>query len=145
MNSSEQKDTLITYSHKPTTSLNKSEVNKQPVAPSSAAETDHKRTKLNYINTAMTSEPSSSTSSSTTRICIKNLPPSFNESKVKQHLHSNIPSLVLTDCKMLKTKDGRSRKIAFVGFKNSEVSCSDVFDATCILGILTSLYSEIFI
>ncbi|KAL7485049.1 hypothetical protein ACHAW6_010646 [Cyclotella cf. meneghiniana] len=69
----------------------------------------------------MTTQQSPPTSS-TTRICIKNLPPSFDESKVKQHLQSNLSSLVLTDCKMLKTKDGRSRKIAFVGFKNSEMA-----------------------
>ena len=75
----------------------------------------------------MTTEPTTPSSSgmtatsTTTRICIKNLPPSFNDSKVKHHLYSNVPSLVLTDCKMLKTKDGRSRKIAFVGFKTPEV------------------------
>eukprot|EP00804_Cyclotella_cryptica_P003228 CCRYP_010471-RA/>CCRYP_010471-RA protein AED:0.31 eAED:0.31 QI:168/1/1/1/1/1/2/2028/893 len=71
-------------------------------------------------------------SSSTTRICIKNLPPSFDESKVKHHLQSNMSSLILTDCKMLKTKEGRSRKIAFVGFKDSEMAEKAVsyFDRT---------------
>ncbi|KAL3797922.1 hypothetical protein ACHAWO_001403 [Cyclotella atomus] len=73
----------------------------------------------------MTTEPSPS-ASTTTRICIKNLPPSFNESKVKQHLHASIPSLVLTDCRMLKTKDGRSRKVAFVGFKSAEMASQAV-------------------
>lgn len=52
-----------------------------------------------------------------TRICIKNVPPSFDEAKLKSYLQSGQPSLKLTDCKLLKTKDGRSRKIAFVGFK----------------------------
>ena len=66
-----------------------------------------------------------SADTSTTRICVKNLPQSFDEFKLKNHLQTSIhpsqSSLVLTDCKVLKTKDGRSRKIAFVGFKTPEV------------------------
>lgn len=104
---------LITHLHpKPTTTLTTTKPNDVLAAQTVVTNS--------FQPPTMTSEPYPSTSS-TTRICIKNLPPSFNESKLKQHLHSNIPSLVLTDCKMLKTKDGRSRKIAFVGFKNSEV------------------------
>ena len=57
-----------------------------------------------------------------TRICIKNVPPSFDEAKLKSYLQSGKPSLKLTDCKLLKTKDGRSRKIAFVGFKTHEMA-----------------------
>ena len=58
----------------------------------------------------------------TTRICIKNVPPSFDEIKLKSYLQSSQPSLKLTDCKLLKTKDGRSRKIAFVGFKTHDMA-----------------------
>ncbi|KAL3821682.1 hypothetical protein ACHAXA_003240 [Cyclostephanos tholiformis] len=54
---------------------------------------------------------------STTRICIKNLHPSFDETQLKSHLRTVQPNLLITDCKILKTKDGRSRKIAFVGFQ----------------------------
>jgi multiple RNA-binding domain-containing protein 1 len=57
-----------------------------------------------------------------TRICIKNVPPSFDEAKLKYYLQSGQPSLKLTDCKLLKTKDGRSRKIAFVGFKTHDMA-----------------------
>lgn len=57
-----------------------------------------------------------------TRICIKNVPPSFDEIKLKSYLQSSQPSLKLTDCKLLKTKDGRSRKIAFVGFKTHDMA-----------------------
>lgn len=60
-----------------------------------------------------------------TRICIKNLPPNFTESKLRSHLISNSQiQLVITDCKILRTKEGVSRKIGFVGFKTSEVSWS---------------------
>mmetsp|Transcript_1770 Transcript_1770/g.3824 ORF Transcript_1770/g.3824 Transcript_1770/m.3824 type:complete len:860 (+) Transcript_1770:108-2687(+) len=59
---------------------------------------------------------------SSTRICIKNVPPSFDEAKLKSYLQSGQPSLKLTDCKLLKTKDGRSRKIAFVGFKTHDMA-----------------------
>ncbi|KAL7471201.1 hypothetical protein ACHAXS_011465 [Conticribra weissflogii] len=69
------------------------------------------------------SESAPKTSMSTTRVCFKNLPPSFDENKLKKHLQSSSKDpLILTDCKILKTKDGRSRKIAFVGFKNPEMA-----------------------
>lgn len=68
---------------------------------------------------AATSTGETPPSSSTTRVCIKNIHPSFDEAKLKNHLRIAQPSLVITDCKLLKTKDGRSRKIAFVGFQSS--------------------------
>lgn len=67
-----------------------------------------------------------SSSTSTTRVCIKNIHPSFDEAKLKIHLRTAQPSLVITDCKLLKTKDGRSRKIAFVGFQSSSQAESAV-------------------
>ena len=58
-----------------------------------------------------------------TRVCIKNVPPNFSESKLRSHLLSNAQSqLTITDCKILRTEEGISRKIAFVGFKHPEVS-----------------------
>ena len=79
------------------------------------------------------------------RVCIKNLPPSCNESDLRSHLtiknssstnsntnssssnssnssKSKCPNVIITDCKILRTKDGKSRKLAFVGFKTSNVS-----------------------
>ena len=58
----------------------------------------------------------------TSRVCVKNVPPSCNESNLKSHLTSSDGSAVITDCKILRTKDGKSRKLAFVGFKTPEVS-----------------------
>jgi multiple RNA-binding domain-containing protein 1 len=63
-----------------------------------------------------------------TRVCIKNLPSSFDENSVKKHLLSNSSNsnttteLIITDCKLLRTKDGKSRKVAFVGFKTPEMA-----------------------
>jgi RNA recognition motif-containing protein len=59
------------------------------------------------------------------RICIKNIPPSCNEANLRKHLSTtmkNHNSIVITDCKILRTKDGKSRKLAFVGFQSSGVS-----------------------
>jgi len=69
----------------------------------------------------MTSNPEEK--EETTRICIKNVPPSYTELKLKAHLISkSLEPLTITDCKVLRTKDGISRKLAFVGFKDVNVS-----------------------
>ena len=66
---------------------------------------------------------SSTKTQRTTRICIKNIPPSFDEAKLRRHLlegargSTSSDDLTITDCRVLKTKDGKSRKLAFVGFK----------------------------
>jgi len=69
---------------------------------------------------------STTTTTKTTRVCIKGLPPNCNESALRKHLmntsSSSSKSVVITDCKVLKTKDGKSRKIAFVGLKTSEMA-----------------------
>ncbi len=94
---------------KPSSSAKKSR-SKAPPAPVAATS-----------NTA-TSTSSSSTNQETTRICIKNVPPSFTEPKLRSHLTTNArQKLIITDCKILRTKDGKSRKLAFVGFKDEEV------------------------
>jgi RNA recognition motif-containing protein len=61
------------------------------------------------------------------RVCIKGLPPSCTEANLKSHLSNssksnNRQSVIVTDCKILKTQDGKSRKLAFVGFKTPDVS-----------------------
>jgi len=59
----------------------------------------------------------------TTRVCIKNVPPNFSEAKLRSHLTSNSQRhLIITDCKILRTQDGKSRKLAFVGFKDVEMA-----------------------
>jgi multiple RNA-binding domain-containing protein 1 len=73
---------------------------------------------------AASSAPANATT--TTRICIKNLHPSFDETKLKSHLRNAQPCLHITDCKLLKTADGKSRKIAFVGFQTASQAESAV-------------------
>lgn len=59
----------------------------------------------------------------TTRVCVKNVPPNFTEAKLRSHLcSSSSQSLIITDCKILRTEQGKSRKLAFIGFKDAEVS-----------------------
>ena len=70
----------------------------------------------------------------TTRICIKNVPPSYTEAKLRSHLtSSSSQTLAITDCKILRTADGKSRKLAFVGFKDTEVRACIVICCNCIL------------
>jgi multiple RNA-binding domain-containing protein 1 len=56
-----------------------------------------------------------------TRVCIKNLPPTFDEKKLQLFLlkESKIP-LHITDIKILRRTDGTSRKLAFLGFSTPE-------------------------
>lgn len=67
----------------------------------------------------MTTPTATTSSTTSTRICVKNLHPSFDETKLKSHLRNAQPNLHITDCKLLKTSDGKSRKIAFVGFQTA--------------------------
>eukprot|EP00418_Pyrodinium_bahamense_P014996 CAMPEP_0179102776 /NCGR_PEP_ID=MMETSP0796-20121207/47586_1 /TAXON_ID=73915 /ORGANISM="Pyrodinium bahamense, Strain pbaha01" /LENGTH=95 /DNA_ID=CAMNT_0020800661 /DNA_START=51 /DNA_END=334 /DNA_ORIENTATION=- len=50
----------------------------------------------------------------TSRIIVKNLPKHVTEERLKEHFaaHGEV-----TDCKLKRTKDGRSRQFAFVGFR----------------------------
>mmetsp|Transcript_3809 Transcript_3809/g.4468 ORF Transcript_3809/g.4468 Transcript_3809/m.4468 type:complete len:747 (+) Transcript_3809:208-2448(+) len=61
---------------------------------------------------------------STSRLCVKNIPKYVDEEQLKKHFHTCFKtsgsSGVITDVKILKTKDGRPRKIAFIGFKESK-------------------------
>ncbi|KAL3933802.1 MAG: hypothetical protein SGARI_003621, partial [Bacillariaceae sp.] len=58
---------------------------------------------------------------SKTRVCIKNLPPKISERDLKEYLSDKGKNAVqITDCKILKNAKGKSRKVAFVGFKSEE-------------------------
>lgn len=81
-------------------------------------------------NNAQTKTTTSDSSGkiNTTRVCIKGIPPNYDEMNLKRHLlqaskfgGNDDGGLVITDCKVLKTKQGSSRKVAFVGFKTPEV------------------------
>jgi len=76
---------------------------------------------------------------SKTRVCIKNLPPKITEQDLKEFLLNELGQqkhhkqasnknggddgavrLQITDCKILKNAKGKSRKVAFVGFRQPE-------------------------
>ena len=73
--------------------------------------------------TAANEQQDDTTPHRTTRVCIKNVPLSFSESKLREHLlsSSKMP-LKITDCRILKTPQGKSRKLAFVGFATSDMA-----------------------
>jgi RNA recognition motif-containing protein len=54
------------------------------------------------------------------RLCIKNVPIHVTEHRLKQLFEAR--GNVVTDVKIMRLKDGRSRKFAFVGFRDPEVS-----------------------
>mmetsp|Transcript_25054 Transcript_25054/g.61723 ORF Transcript_25054/g.61723 Transcript_25054/m.61723 type:complete len:824 (-) Transcript_25054:1384-3855(-) len=57
---------------------------------------------------------------SETRVCIKNLPLHTFEQDLKEFLiESSNTKLEITDCKVLKNAKGKSRKVAFVGFRDA--------------------------
>jgi multiple RNA-binding domain-containing protein 1 len=58
---------------------------------------------------------------SATRVCIKNLPLNTTEDDLKEFLvESSKQKLEITDCKVLKNAKGKSRKVAFVGFRHED-------------------------
>jgi len=60
---------------------------------------------------------------SKTRVCIKNLPPKTTEQDLKEFLSKTTDKATkvqITDCKILKNAKGKSRKVAFVGFRYPE-------------------------
>eukprot|EP00980_Cylindrotheca_fusiformis_P006336 scaffold1356_cov123-Cylindrotheca_fusiformis.AAC.17 len=64
---------------------------------------------------------------SETRVCIKNFPPNTTEDDLKDFLvKSSKVKLEITDCKVLKNSKGKSRKVAFVGFRHADQASSVV-------------------
>ena len=73
---------------------------------------------------------------SSTRVCIKNLPPRFTESQLKQHILDNVTysdgkSVRVNDVRVLM-RNGKSRRVAFIGFAESEMaeSCISLLNGT---------------
>ncbi|EEC47402.1 predicted protein [Phaeodactylum tricornutum CCAP 1055/1] len=56
----------------------------------------------------------------TTRVCLKNLPPSFSSHDLRTFVRERLlpldPHVKLTDCRVLLKKDGKSRRMGFCGF-----------------------------
>jgi multiple RNA-binding domain-containing protein 1 len=59
---------------------------------------------------------------SKTRLCVKNLPQHMTEPDLRQFLHRQIKTspITITDCRILKSAAGQSRRIAFVGLLTPE-------------------------
>ena len=75
----------------------------------------------NNNNNNSNSNSSTNNTSTTTRVCIKNLPPSYDEKKLQSFLiKESKVSLRITDAKLLRRTDGTSRKMAFLGFSSAQ-------------------------
>ena len=66
-------------------------------------------------------DPTVSTASPapTSRLCLKNLPAHYTETDITRHF-STLPDVQLTDVRLMRTPDGRSRKFAFIGLRTAE-------------------------
>eukprot|EP00879_Flechtneria_rotunda_P030508 GHRR01033146.1.p1 GENE.GHRR01033146.1~~GHRR01033146.1.p1 ORF type:complete len:203 (+),score=31.85 GHRR01033146.1:562-1170(+) len=71
-------------------------------------------------------------SEATSRLCVKNIPKHLTEQRLKEHFSVNGH---VTDVKILKTRDGQSRQMAFVGY------CS-VKDATHAIKYFQNTYID---
>lgn len=63
------------------------------------------------------------------RVCVKNIPRYITDEKLREHFASRGE---VTDAKVIKTKDGRSRQFGFVGFRTEDEanSAAKYFDRT---------------
>ncbi|PRT53768.1 Multiple RNA-binding domain-containing protein 1 [Wickerhamiella sorbophila] len=57
------------------------------------------------------------------RVIVKNLPPKATETSIREHFSKKG---LITDVKLLRKKDGSSRRFAFVGYKNEDDALSAV-------------------
>ncbi|GAB4818001.1 hypothetical protein N2152v2_005047 [Parachlorella kessleri] len=53
----------------------------------------------------------------TSRVCVKNLPKHVDEKRLREHFSAKGE---VTDAKIMRTKDGKSRQFGFVGFRSAE-------------------------
>ncbi|KAK9368300.1 hypothetical protein V1509DRAFT_84955 [Lipomyces kononenkoae] len=51
------------------------------------------------------------------RIIVKNLPPALSDEKFRQHFEDH--GGVITDCKLMRMRDGTSRRFGFIGFRSA--------------------------
>ena len=63
--------------------------------------------------------PTTATPTPTSRLCLKNLPADYTEADITNHF-STLPDTQLTDVRLMRTPDGRSRKFAFIGLRTAE-------------------------
>ncbi|BBN20258.1 multiple RNA-binding domain-containing protein 1 [Marchantia polymorpha subsp. ruderalis] len=58
-----------------------------------------------------------------TRICVKNIPRHVNEDRLREHFAENGE---VTDARIIRTSDGRSRQFGFVGYRTEEEAVNAV-------------------
>eukprot|EP00892_Ulva_mutabilis_P010172 jgi/Ulvmu1/7527/UM037_0071.1 len=80
---------------------------------------------------AQASQTSGSCTTMSTRLIVKNVPAAADEKRLRAHFGSQGD---ITDVKVMRKKDGRSRGFAFVGFKTEEQAAHarKYFDRSCI-------------
>jgi len=68
----------------------------------------------------------------TTRLCVKGVPKYVDEARLREHFAGAAVDAELTDVKIVRTRDGRSRQMAFVGFKTTAAASAALrfFDQT---------------
>ncbi|CEM11929.1 unnamed protein product [Vitrella brassicaformis CCMP3155] len=68
--------------------------------------------------------------SRSSRIIVKGVPKHWDERRLKQHIERI--GQAITDCKIAKTRDGKTRQFAFVGFKSADAAQNavDYFNQT---------------
>ena len=69
---------------------------------------------------------------SSTRVCIKNLPQKLTERELKQHIIDSCPSKVYVNDLKILMRNGKSRRVAFCGFATADMAslCIDRLHGT---------------
>lgn len=75
----------------------------------------------NILLYALTAERRIMATPSKTRVCVKNLPPAATERDVKEYFQETASiQLEISDCRVLRNAKGKSRKVAFLGFRKED-------------------------
>ena len=57
-----------------------------------------------------------------TRLCVKNLPKHCDDRRLRIHFEAVLGSHEVSDVRVMKTKEGKSRQFGFVGFRSAEAA-----------------------
>eukprot|EP01138_Halocafeteria_seosinensis_P002857 gb/GECG01002918.1/.p1 GENE.gb/GECG01002918.1/~~gb/GECG01002918.1/.p1 ORF type:complete len:897 (+),score=177.71 gb/GECG01002918.1/:1-2691(+) len=88
------------------------------MAPSSTKKQVHQGSQHTAESAGERKEPEEQEKASfSSRVCVKQLPKYVDEQRLKDHFQAKG---TITDVKLLRKKDGRSRQLAFVGFRTPE-------------------------
>ena len=105
--------------HKTTTALSKRS-NLLGTRPHLTSHTSNQhRTSTSQQTSTASPTPLTASPTPTSRLCVKNLPVHYTEDDITSHF-STLPGTQLTDVRVMRTPDGRSRKFAFIGLRSAE-------------------------